>query len=100
MMLTGIPSLFQKHVENIVDCDDETLTRLMNTVKLISIHYVKNCGYQGVNILNASGKAAQQSILHFHIHIIPRKENDGINAWPVFNGARESAEVMLVKLKL
>ena len=89
----------KKHVENIVDCDDETITYLMNTVKLVSINYVKNCGYQGVNLLNASGEAAQQSIPHFHIHIIPRKENDGIDAWPDFGGAKEFAEVMLAKLK-
>jgi len=90
----------KKHVENIVDCDSDTLMRLMNTVQRVSTYFIENCGYHGVNILNASGEAAQQSIQHFHIHIIPRKEKDGIDAWPVFGGARESAEVMLTKLKL
>ena len=36
----------------------------------------------GINILHASGKSAQQSVPHFHIHLFPRKEGDGIEAWP------------------
>lgn len=75
------------HRKNILDCDEVTLFHLMRTVKRISDHLVDNCGYDGVNILNASDESAGQSVAHFHIHIIPRKANDGIDAWPHFNGA-------------
>ena len=54
----------------------------MDTVKKISEHYTKNCGYSGVNLMNASGADAQQSVFHLHIHIVPRKNNDGMNTWP------------------
>ena len=90
----------KKHINNILDCDNDTLGYLMNTIKLVSSHYVNNCGYQGVNLLNASGTAAQQSVPHFHIHIIPRQTNDGIDAWPIFNGGSLSADEMLQKLKM
>lgn len=82
----------KKHVKNILDCDEETLTQLMKTVKRISNHFVDNCGYDGVNLLNASDESAGQSVPHFHIHIIPRKSGDGINAWPKFNGAKHDIE--------
>ena len=72
----------KQHAETLMDCKEETLTRLMETVKLVSQHYVEHCGYQGVNVLNASGKSAQQSVPHLHFHIIPRRENDGLNTWP------------------
>ena len=90
----------KKHLNNILDCDTDTLAHLMNTVRLISVHYVNNCGYHGVNLLNASGTAAQQSVPHFHIHVIPRKNNDEINAWPNFKGANKSADEMLKILKV
>ena len=90
----------KKHVVNILDCDNETLTHLMDTVKKISNHYVDNCGYDGVNIINASGLAAQQSVFHFHIHIIPRKENDNVDAWPNFKGADKELEEMHKLLKI
>ena len=60
------------HTKNILDCDDETLIQLMKTVKRISDHLTANCGYNGVNLLNASDESAGQSVPHFHIHIIPR----------------------------
>lgn len=33
---------------------------------------------QGLNTLNNNGTAASQSVFHFHIHIIPRYEDDGL----------------------
>ena len=78
----------KKHVKNILDCDEETLYKLMASVKKVSNHLVNNCGYDGVNLLNASGKSAGQSVSHFHIHIIPRKNNDCVDAWPKFDGRR------------
>ena len=78
----------RKHVVNVLDCDEETLNHVMNTVKKICNHYVDNCGYEGCNILNATGIAAQQSVMHLHFHIIPRKHNDGTDSWPIFNGAK------------
>lgn len=33
---------------------------------------------QGVNILQNNGEIAGQTVHHFHVHIIPRKENDKV----------------------
>ena len=56
--------------------------------------------YDGVNLLNASDESAGQSVPHFHIHIIPRKRNDGIDGWPVFKGAEKSYSYHFEKLKM
>ena len=71
----------KKHCANVLDCDEADYQAVMAAVQIISRHYVNDCGFDGVNILNASGKAAQQSVFHLHMHIIPRKENDGLNTW-------------------
>ena len=88
------------HVTNILDCDSVTLSELMDTVKKVSAHLVNNCGYDGVNLLNASGTAAGQSVGHFHIHIIPRKDGDNINAWPHFDGAEHGIEEIYERIKM
>lgn len=90
----------KKHVVNILDCDEETLNHVSKTIKKICNHYVDNCGFAGCNILNASGKAAQQSVFHLHFHIIPRKNDDEVDAWPNFKGAKESLESWHEKLKV
>lgn len=90
----------KKHVENILDCDTDTLHHLTDAVKIVSIHLVDHCGYEGVNLLNASGQCAGQSVGHFHIHIIPRKPVDGVDAWPKLPGSKESIETVYKRIKL
>lgn len=88
------------HVVNILDCDSELLNKIMQVVKKISNHLVEDCGFTGVNILNASGVSAGQSVPHFHIHLIARKEDDGVDAWPKFNGSKLSLEDVLDQIKM
>ena len=90
----------KKHVCNVLDCDCETLAHVSATVKKIANHYVENCDYEGVNILNATGESAQQTVMHLHFHIIPRKTSDGVDSWPHFNGAKNELEEMHKILKL
>lgn len=76
----------KKHCTNVLDCGPETLHHLMVAVQTVSRHCIE-LGYEGVNLLNANGFCAGQSVPHFHIHIIPRKPADGINAWPELPGS-------------
>ncbi|HIV90855.1 MAG TPA: HIT domain-containing protein [Candidatus Eisenbergiella stercoravium] len=66
----------------------------------VAVHCAEKCGYDGVNLLNASDESTGQSVLHFHIHIIPRKKEDGIDAWPSFQGARRNLEEVYEELKM
>lgn len=66
----------KKHYANIFDINETTLNNVLKTVKKVSTHY-KNIGFEGINILNNNGDCAGQSVHHFHIHVIPRKHNDG-----------------------
>jgi histidine triad (HIT) family protein len=42
------------------------------------------------NLITSAGRAATQSVWHLHIHLIPRKENDGI-ALPWYSGRTRKA---------
>lgn len=90
----------KKHIKNILDCDTDTLGYLMSTVKKVANYCVDECGYEGVNLLNASDESAGQSVPHFHIHIIPRKSNDNVDAWPKFDGAHYETEEIYKKIRM
>lgn len=90
----------KKHCENILDCDNETLTHVAKTIKLISNHLVDNCGMDGVNILNASGKDAEQSVFHLHFHILPRKADDNFSTWPSLPKNAKSPDEVLQEFKM
>ena len=88
----------KKHVGSLLDCDPETLHALMDTVKWVSDYCTRKLGYEGVNLLNASGACAGQSVPHFHIHLIPRKKGDGIDAWPHFPGKTQDIQIIYQKI--
>lgn len=90
----------KKHCRNILDCDPDTLSAVAQTVRKVSNHLTGCCGYDGINLLNASGESAGQSVPHFHIHIIPRKSDDGIDAWPRFDGAKRDIKAVFDGVKM
>ena len=62
----------KKHVENILECDDETLQHLITVTKKLAAKITENLGAGGCNILNNTNPVAGQSVMHLHFHIIPR----------------------------
>ncbi len=90
----------KKHCVNVLDCDKNYLAAVMNTVRKISRHYVEDCGFDGVNVLNASGESAQQSVFHLHFHIIPRKKEDGIDIWPLKDKKQLNLAAICDELKI
>ena len=90
----------KQHVASLFDCDSKTLHHLTDTLQTVSKHCVEHCGFEGVNVLHASGEAADQSVPHFHFHLIPRKKGDSINAWPNFEGAKREIEEVFQELRM
>ncbi len=90
----------KEHCVNILDCDSKLLSKVFEAVKKISLHYVQNCGATGVNVLNASGKDAEQSVFHLHIHIIPRFKNDNLKVFPSLKQNLNTLQEIHEKLKM
>lgn len=89
----------KKHFENIFDCDEKYLSEVIKAVKTVANHY-KSLGFDAVNIINASGKEAEQCVFHLHFHIIPRKSNDGLKVFPDLPGEIEDLDKQYQKLKM
>jgi histidine triad (HIT) family protein len=44
----------------------------------------------GLSVYQANGKAAWQTVFHYHMHLVPRHEGDGMMlTWPAKNPPRE-----------
>lgn len=90
----------KQHFEDIYVIPKESLAAVMLMAQRLSDHFVSTLEATGVNILHASGKSAQQSIFHFHLHLLPRFNNDGIDTWPDLPGCQESCSDLLKLLKV
>lgn len=69
----------KQHYENIFDIPEAELKQVISVAKNLSEKIKGNLKADGIDLFNANGKEAQQSVFHFHIHIIPRYKNDNIN---------------------
>ncbi len=62
----------KKHYKNIFDIPKELLEKIIDASQKVAILLRNNMGAQGINLLNANNKIAQQEIFHYHMHVIPR----------------------------
>ena len=78
----------------------EVTSCVLVVIQKIALHYRTAIGATGVNLLHASGVAAGQSVPHLHFHLLPRFDNDGLDAWPKLPGTRLDKDELLEKLRL
>ena len=90
----------KRHVQNFFTIPKEDLSAVFMLIKNLAAHYRNALGATGMNILHASGGDAQQSVDHFHIHLLPRFPGDGVDAWPCLPGCSDHPENMLMSLQI
>src|SRR3989344_57964 len=69
----------KEHYSIMPQLPDEDVFDVFMVVKALSNSMLRSIDAQGTNIIVANGIAAGQRAQHFMVHLIPRKENDGIN---------------------
>jgi len=69
----------KEHYSIMPQLSEEEIAHLFMVTKTISNACLRSLGVQGTNIIVQNGIAAGQKAQHFMIHIIPRKEDDGLN---------------------
>ncbi|MEK3887522.1 HIT family protein [Bacillus sp. FSL K6-3431] len=68
------------HNENIYDLSPDVAGKLFATIPAISRAINTEFKPQGLNLLNNNGEFAGQAVFHYHLHLIPRyDENDGFD---------------------
>jgi histidine triad (HIT) family protein len=70
-----------EHFQDISRIHDDVLNNTVSVLKLLSEQLLKDNTWTGVNILHASGQDAQQSVPHFHWHLVPRTVGDDLDLW-------------------
>ena len=88
------------HHADLFSVPTEVLGYVLAVIQKVALHYQKAIGATGINLLHASGVAAQQSVPHLHIHLIPRFENDGLDVWPKLPETQHNKDELFKKLRL
>lgn len=66
----------REHYADIHEIPDQTLAQVAGASKRLARRAADNLDSDGVNLLNSAGRAAWQTVFHFHVHVIPRYDDD------------------------
>jgi histidine triad (HIT) family protein len=68
----------KRHCRDLLDIRTEDMVAAGLTARDVSRRAVAVLGADGVNLLQATGEAALQTVFHFHIHVLPRFVDDAV----------------------
>ncbi len=90
----------KRHAATLLDLSPDEAAAAMRTAQRVA-HAVKAAfDPPGITLMQANGREADQTVFHFHIHVLPRHGNDGIGlSWPRKDPPREVLEAHARRLR-
>jgi len=84
----------RRHVATLVELPDELAAPLLGAARRLARAVVDGLGAQGSFV--AANNVVSQSVLHLHVHVVPRTKGDGLRGffWPRvrYDSEAEAAE--------
>ena len=66
----------RRHSRDLLEIEADDLEATIDAAQRLARRVQARLGADGINLLNSCGSAAWQTVFHFHIHVIPRYEDD------------------------
>ena len=66
------------HVETIYDLSEDQAARIFQAAVKIARAIREASGCEGLNVVQSNGRAGQQDVFHFHLHLVPRFHGDSV----------------------
>jgi histidine triad (HIT) family protein len=89
----------REHSADLLEIGDQDLTATMLAAQRLSRRMKDVLEADGIDLINACGAAAWQTVFHFHIHVVPRYEDDPLKL-PWVPEPGDSDEIARVAQKL
>jgi len=70
----------KKHFRTIVDMPASLGNELLEAIKKVGLELIKDSKGEGFNVIVNNEPVAGQVVMHAHVHVIPRKEGDGLKS--------------------
>lgn len=87
------------HAANVCELPAQTAAKVLPLAAKLGAAQKEALGAEGFNLVVNTGEAAGQTVMHFHMHVIPRYAEDGeMVTWK--QGAYEDGEVAAVAEKI
>jgi len=88
------------HADDIYGLDEAQAAAVFRSAARVARAVRDAFGPPGLSIYQANGRPAGQTVFHFHLHVLPRYEADGMQlVWPVKNPPRERLEEYCARIR-
>jgi histidine triad (HIT) family protein len=92
--------LAKEHYPTLFDISDEAFAAVSRSVIKVARAVNQALSPVGLNLVQANGPGAQQSVRHFHVHVLPRKRGDQLKLnWGVKPGDGETIAALAEKIR-
>lgn len=90
----------KEHYANLCELDDSVASKALIVAKKVGTAMMKSLGCAGFNIVQNNGEAAGQTVMHFHIHIVPRYDGGAkVICWEPGETTPEDMAEVVAKVK-
>ena len=90
----------RKHSADLLEIESEDLNATTLAAQRLARRMKDTLGADGINLINACGSAAWQTVFHFHIHVVPRYEDDPLKLpWIPEEGDKNAIAELAKKLR-
>lgn len=72
----------RSHYENVLDIPDNLGTDFFRATRRLAQAMRRALGCEGISTRQHNGPAGDQDVWHFHLHVFPRRANDGLYGGP------------------
>lgn len=80
----------KRHAANLLELSPDEAAAMMRTAHRVARAVMASFDPPGLTLLQANGKEGDQTVFHFHMHVVPRHAGDGIAlSWPRKDPPRE-----------
>jgi histidine triad (HIT) family protein len=90
----------RRHARDLWEIAPEDLAAVIQAAQRLAVRVRERLGADGVNLINSSGAAAWQTVFHFHVHVLPRYENDPLRLpWTPAQGDPDEIAALAERLR-
>ncbi len=90
----------REHARDVYSVSDTAIAATVKTAKRIAAAVDKTLNPEGLNLLQCNGPAAAQSVMHFHMHVLPRRDGDDLKLnWGLEAGDMDAIDRLAERLR-
>ena len=88
------------HAPDLYTISDAAISAVARTARKVAVTVNETLAPDGINLVQANGKGAEQSVFHFHMHVLPRRIGDELKMnWGQIPGDMDAIRAIADRLR-